>query len=170
MVYAPVSFLENDMHKILWDFEILTDHVILARQRALVIVNKKKKKKKIKKKRICRKVEFAVPADHRVKLKESEKRYKSRDLSRELKKTMKHESDGDTQCNWRARYSHQRIVTGTGRLRNKRTSRDHLNYSIVEIDQNTKKSPGDLRRLVVTHTQVENHQLTLVWKALTWVK
>ena len=55
---------------------------------------------------------------------------------------MRHESDGDTNSNWLTQY--QRIGTGTGGLRNKRTSEDHLNYSIVEISQNTKKSPGDL--------------------------
>ena len=43
-------------------------------------------------------------------------------------------------------------------------SRDHPNYSIVEIGQNT-KSPGDLWRLVVTHTPV-----SLVWKTLKWEK
>ena len=42
------------------------------------------------------------------------------------------------------------------------TSGDHPNYSIVEIGQNTKKSPGNLGRLAVTQTPVENHQLTLV--------
>ena len=36
-------------------------------------------------------MEFAVPADHRVKLKESEKRDKYLDLAWELKKSMKHE-------------------------------------------------------------------------------
>ena len=36
--------------------------------------------------RICRIVDFAVPADHRVKLKESKKRDKHQDLDRELKK------------------------------------------------------------------------------------
>ena len=45
--------------------------------------------------------------------------------------------------------------------RNKRTSLDHLNYSIVEIGQNTEKSPEDLRRLAVTQTPVKDHQLTL---------
>ena len=38
-----------------------------------------------KKKRICRIVDFAVPVDHRIKLKESEKRDKYLDLTRELK-------------------------------------------------------------------------------------
>ena len=74
---------------------------------------------------------------------------------------MEHKSDGDTICNCRARYSHQKIDNGTGGLGNK-TSGDHPNYSIVEIGQNTKKSPADLRRLAVTQTPVENHQLTLV--------
>ena len=34
----------------------------------------------------CRIVDFTVPTDHKVKLKESEKRYKYVDLARELKK------------------------------------------------------------------------------------
>ena len=38
------------------------------------------------KKKICKIVDFAVPADHRIKLKECEKRDKYRDLARELKK------------------------------------------------------------------------------------
>ena len=35
-------------------------------------------------------MDFAVPADHRLKLKESEKRDKYLDLARKLKKTMEH--------------------------------------------------------------------------------
>ena len=31
---------------------------------------------------------------------------------------MTRESDGDTSCNWNARYCHQRIDTGTGGLGN----------------------------------------------------
>ena len=59
---------------------------------------------------------FAIPADHRVKLKESKKKDKYLDLARKLKKTttMKHESDGDTNCKWCTRYSHQRIDTRIG--------------------------------------------------------
>ena len=52
--------------------------------------------------------------------------------------------------------------TGTGGLGNNRTSEDYPNYNIVEVGQDTKKSPRDLKRLVVTQTPVENHQLTLV--------
>ena len=65
-------------------------------------------------------MEFAVPADHRVKLKKSEKRDKCLDLARELKKNpMEHESDDDTNCNWHVRYSHEKIGTGTRGLGNK---------------------------------------------------
>ena len=43
-----------------------------------------------KKKRICRILDFAVPAEHRVKLKECEKRDNYIDLNRELKKNVDH--------------------------------------------------------------------------------
>ena len=36
---------------------------------------------------------------------------------------------------------------------------DHSKYGIVEIGQNTKKSPVDYRKLAVIQTPVENHQL-----------
>ena len=53
-----------------------------------------------KKKRICKIVYFAVPADHRIKLKECEKKDKYLDFARELKKTMEREGDNYTNCNW----------------------------------------------------------------------
>ena len=107
-------------------------------------------------------MDFAVPANHRVELKESEKKETYLDLARELKKTVEHESDGDTNCNWCSWHSHQRIGTRTGGLENKRTSGDHLNYYIIVIAQNTEKIPGDLRRLAVTQTPLGNHRLTPV--------
>ena len=51
-----------------------------------------------------------------------------------------------------------------GRLRNIRINGHHLNYCIIEIGQNTEKSPWDLRRLSVTRAPVKDHQLTLMWK------
>ena len=45
-------------------------------------------------------VGFAILADNRVKLKGKVKRDKYQDHARELKKTMEHERDGDTNCNW----------------------------------------------------------------------
>ena len=74
----PAPVLENDIHKLQWDFVIHTDHLISARRPDLIIINKKKK--------ICKIVDFAVPANHRIKLKECEKRDKYLDLARELKK------------------------------------------------------------------------------------
>ena len=54
-----------------------------------------------KKKRTCRQVDFAIPADHRVKIKESKNREKYLDLARELKKkATKHESDSDINWTW----------------------------------------------------------------------
>ena len=83
---------------------------------------------------------------------------------------MEQESDGDTNCDWRTRYSHQKIDTEPRELENKKTSEDHPNYCIVKINQNTKKSTGDLGRLAVTQTPVRNNQLTLVVRTLNWVK
>ena len=57
----------------------------------------------------CRIVDFAVSADQRIKLKAFEKRDKYLTLARELKKTMEHVSDGDTNCNRYTQHSHQRI-------------------------------------------------------------
>ena len=80
-MHNPAPVIENDTRKVLWDFNIQTDHLISARRPDLVIINKKKKKK------ISQTVDFAVPADHRIKLKECEKRdNKYLELARELKK------------------------------------------------------------------------------------
>ena len=72
------AVLENDTHKLLWDFDIQTDHQISARRPDLIVINKEK--------RTCKIVDFAVPADHRIKWKESEKKDKHLDLARQLKK------------------------------------------------------------------------------------
>ena len=37
----PESVLKNEMHQLLWDFEIQMDYLVSARQPHLVIVNKK---------------------------------------------------------------------------------------------------------------------------------
>ena len=44
------------------------------------------------------------------------------------------------------------------------------NYCIVEIGQNTEKSPGDLRILAVTQIPMKKHQLMLVGKTFKRVK
>ena len=77
---------------------------------------------------------------------------------------MEHGGDGDTNCIWCTWNSPQRLGKGVGRVGNRRSNRDHPDYSIVEIGQNTEKSPVDLKRLAVTQTTVKDHQLMLVWK------
>ena len=83
-------------------------------------------------------------------------------LVEQLKKTMEHEGDVDTNCDWSAQNNPKRIGKVTGGLGKKRTSGEHPNNSIVEIGQNIWKSPGD--------SPVRNHQLTLVWKTLKTAK
>ena len=75
---------------------------------------------------------------------------------------MEQADDNYTNCNWCVWNSNKRITKGTGGLGIWRTSGDHPNYYFIEKDQNTEKSPGDLRRLAVTQTPVKNHQLTLM--------
>ena len=77
-MHNPAPVWENNTHKLQWDFDIHTDHLISARRPDLIIINKKK--------RTCKIGDFAVPADHRIKLKECEKKDKYFDLARELKK------------------------------------------------------------------------------------
>ena len=51
--HNPASALENNTHKLLWDFDVQTDHLILARRLDLIIINKKKKKRKRKSAELC---------------------------------------------------------------------------------------------------------------------
>ena len=41
-MHNPAPVLENDSHKLLWDFNIQTDHLIPARRPDLIIINKKR--------------------------------------------------------------------------------------------------------------------------------
>ena len=150
-MHNPAPALKNDIHKLLWDFDIHTDHLISARRPDLIVI-KKNRTRKI--------VNFAVPADHRIKLKESEKKDNYLDLVRELKNFIENECDDYTNRDWWIRYNNKRTIKGTGGLGGWRKSEDHPNYSIIE--NGLWKSPGELLRLAVTQTPVKNHQLTLM--------
>ena len=76
-MHNPTSLLENEAHKHLWDFDIQTNHLISTRRSDHIIINKKK---------TCKIVDYAVPADRKIKLKDSEKKDKCLELARELKK------------------------------------------------------------------------------------
>ena len=107
-------------------------------------------------------MDFAIPTDHRLKVKENEKKDKYLDLVGNWKKNQELESDNYTNCDKFFCYSYEKFINGTGEQGNKITSGKHpINY-IIENGQNTEKSPGDLRTL----TPVKDHQLTLIWKTL----
>ena len=112
-------------------------------------------------------MDFVVPANHKVKIKENHNSENYLDLTRELRKLQN------------IKFTELPIVIGTlgtilrGLVRglkwvgNRRTSRTYPNYCIVEVNQNTDKSPRDLRTLAVTQTPVKDYQLTLEWKIRT---
>ena len=83
-MHNPESVLEDETHKLLWDFDIQTDHLNSARRPDQV------------KKRV---VDFDVPVNHKVKLKESEKKDKYLNFARELKKLWNMKVTVITVCN-----------------------------------------------------------------------
>ena len=101
-------------------------------------------------------VGFAVPADHRIKLKESEKKDKYLDLARELKKL------------WNMKVTIIPIVIGAFGTVTKGLLKGLDDLEVggrVETIQTTALlrmarilSPGDLRRLAVSQTPGKNHQ------------
>ena len=42
-MHNPAPVLENDTHKLLWDFGIHTDHLISVRRPDLLVINNKKR-------------------------------------------------------------------------------------------------------------------------------
>ena len=81
-IHNPAAVLENDTHKLLWDFDIQTDHLISARRPDLVRINNNNNKKK----RTCKIVNFTVPGDYRIKLKKVKRRTSALILLRIWKK------------------------------------------------------------------------------------
>ena len=77
-MHNPAAVLENDTHKLLWGFDIQKDHLISNKRSDFILIKKKKT--------ICKIVDIAVPAGHRIKLKECEKKDKFLDVSWELNK------------------------------------------------------------------------------------
>ena len=65
---------------------------------------------------------------------------------------MEYAYDGDISCNWSTWNSPHWIEKGIGTVGK---NRDHSEYNIVEIDQNSEKNPGDPKRLAVTQNPVK---------------
>ena len=77
-MHNPAPVLENNSHILLWDWH--THGSPNLDQKTRPYNNQQQKK------RICKIVDFAVPADHTINLKECEKKDKYLDIARELKK------------------------------------------------------------------------------------
>ena len=104
-------------------------------------------------------VDFAVPADNRVELKECENKDKYLEFAWELKNCRTWVTVIPILIDALSTVT-KGLVQGLEDLEiTGRVETDGPNYYIIENDMNTEKSPGDLRRLAVTQTPVENHQL-----------
>uniref|UniRef100_A0A087XGF1 Reverse transcriptase zinc-binding domain-containing protein n=2 Tax=Poecilia formosa TaxID=48698 RepID=A0A087XGF1_POEFO len=78
---TPPKVVENDRAKILWDFQIQTDKMVMANQPDIVVVDKEQRKAVV--------VDVAIPSDHNIRKKEHEKLEKYQGLREELEKAWK---------------------------------------------------------------------------------
>ena len=88
------SIINSEMHKILWNIEIQTDHPISARRPGLMNINKKMKKGNLLN---CG---FSLSARLQSKNFKNAKREVSTKTWLENENSMEHEGDSDTNCNW----------------------------------------------------------------------
>ena len=156
-MHNPEFVLENEMHKVLWDFEIQTDHLILARQPDFVRVNKKE-------------ILLNSGLFHMVKLKESEKKDKYLEFAGELKKL------------WNMKVTVISIVIGALGTVTKGLIKGLEDLEIRRWTETTQmtallRSARILRRVLETwgnllsfKVQWQNHQQMLVRKTLKRVK
>ena len=74
--HVPEKVIENDKAKLLWDYDVRTDHVIQARRPDIILINKEHQKVSL--------IDIAIPWDTRVKDKNREKIEKYQDLKMEV--------------------------------------------------------------------------------------
>ena len=138
-----VAVLENETHKLLWDFNIQTDCQILARRPNLIIINKKRELEKLR-------------------------NLLSQLTTEENRKNVKRRISTTTLL-WNMKMKFLPIIIGVigtvteGLLKELEDFELRVqveNYNTMEIGQNTVKGPGYLRRLAVTQGSVKDYQLT----------
>ena len=78
---TPPKVVENDRAKVLWDFQIQTDRMVMANQPDIVVVDKEQRKAVV--------VDIAIPSDCNIRKKEHEKLEKYQALREELEKAWK---------------------------------------------------------------------------------
>ncbi|KAJ0057310.1 hypothetical protein NL108_002264 [Boleophthalmus pectinirostris] len=78
---TPPKVVENDRAKILWDFQIQTDRMVMVNQPDIVVVDKKQSRAVV--------VDIAIPSDGNIRKKEHEKLEKYQGLKEELERAWK---------------------------------------------------------------------------------
>ena len=139
------------MRVILWDFEMQKYHSSHIEYKISSQITRRKENL----------VNFAVPANHSIKMKEHEKMDKYLGLAWELNKLRN------------MMVTMIIIIVGVfrtvpkGLKKNKRNNLGNSDYSTIKISLNTLNSSRDARRLFVTQTSLNNHPLKLLWKTRT---
>ena len=132
-------------HKFLGDFDIQMDHLISPRRSDRVIINKKKEN--LPKSELCR---SGWPQG---KSERKQKRDKCKTLLENKKKTMEHESGGDTNCHWCSRAVTNWLVQGL------------KNLEIRRLVETIQRSAWILRRVLETWGDLLS--LRFQWKTLS---
>ena len=123
--HQPESVVENENCKILWDFNIQTDHVIEARRPDMIVVDKVKK--------TCTIIDFAIHYDSRVNNKEMEKIKKYQNLARELRKL------------WNMKVKVILIIIGTLRITQRQVKK---RLEVIGVETSVK----ELQKTVIIHS------------------
>ena len=119
----PESVLENETHKIIWDFEIQTNHQISVRRLDFEIIVKKEN------------LAYRGLYRHGGPLRGNQRKRKERQVfrsSQKAKKVVEYEDEGNTnyEChNWNGP---QCFGKGSRRVGNQKTNRDFPDYRIVK--------------------------------------
>ena len=115
-MYIPEYVQDNETYKILGDFGIQMDNVILTRKTDLVVINNKM--------RTYHLIDVSVATNRRRKILKKQKIVIGLDLVRE-RKNCKHLSDSDTNCSWYDWNCQKMLRKKIGESENQSKNRDH---------------------------------------------
>ena len=112
-VHKPESVIENELHKILWDFEIQTHHLIPIRRPDQMQINKQESERK--------RENLPTYGFCRSSGPQSENENNLREIQvlgpcQRIKEAEEHEGDGNTSCGWCTRNGHKKLGKGIGKI------------------------------------------------------
>ena len=145
--------LEDMMHKILGYLEIQTENSVTDKGPDLVSINNNKKKKIVPSSRLYR--------SSRVQ-NENLKKVKNRLKEGNKQIAVVHKGYSNSIYNWPAGKISDCLERKSGGAGLQKRNRYHSDYSIVEIGQNSWKSPRDRERFAVIQTLVKDYQVKLL--------